>query len=309
MNSRQRTRLFQRALARYGLFASAWLFDRLPLWAVELISGAFLFLGYTFTIRQRRIARESLRIAFEGAKTEEEIAQIIKKCFFNFGRGMIELLYCMSHPHLINEKVSFEGLERVDKALAQGKGIVAVTAHFGNFPLMMLAFAHRRYKVSCVIRPTRDEKMERFLHRKRAQAGLRTVYAKPRREAVMESLSALRNNEILFVPLDQNFGSEGGIYVDFFGRKAATATGPVVFANRTKAPIIPMFIVHEDNGRHRIIIEEPIILEQGKDEQDTLYINTSRITQLIEAYIRRYPYEWAWMHRRWKSQPTNAGNA
>ena len=121
--------------------------------------------------------------------------------------------------------------------------------------------------------------------------------------AVTDSLKVLRDNEILFIPIDQNFGSDGGVFVNFFGQKAATATGPVVFANRTKAPIIPMFIIHEDEDRHKVIIEPPLVLEEGRDEKETLYINTSKLTNLIEHYIRLYPYEWAWMHRRWKSKP------
>ena len=303
MSSNKRLKLMQRALARYGLFASAWLFDRLPLWAVNGIAKVFLFLGFTFTVRQRRVAKESLRIAFRGEKSKEEMDRIIKTCFYHFGRGMIEMLYCMSHPQLINKKVSFEGLEHIDRALKEGNGVIAVTAHFGNFPLMMLAFAHRKYKVSCVIRPTRDEEVEKFLQQKRDQAGLKTVYAVPRQQTVVESLKILRNNEVLFVPLDQNFGSGGGVFVDFFGQKAATATGPAVFAIRTQAAIIPMFIVHEDTDKHKVIIEEPIEIKEGEDEKETVFRTTSQITHLIEQYIRRYPTEWAWMHRRWKSKP------
>ena len=303
MKSKERVRKFQRALARYGLFGCAWLFDRLPLGMVNLLSRAFLFIGFAFTVRQRRIANESLRIAFKGEKSQKEIDSIIKMCFYHFGRGMIEMLYFMSHPMLIDEKVSFEGLEHVDNALKEGKGVIAVTAHFGNFPLMMLALAHRKYKVSCVIRPTRDPEVEAFLHRKRTEAGLRTVYAKPARHTASEALKVLRDNEILFIPIDQNFGRDNGVFVDFFGHKAATAPGPVVFANRTKAPIIPMFILHQEDGRHKVVIEKPLQLVEGKSEKETLFLNLSSLTQLIESYIRRYPYEWAWMHRRWKSKP------
>ncbi|HLF19075.1 MAG TPA: lysophospholipid acyltransferase family protein [Candidatus Omnitrophota bacterium] len=303
MSSNKRLKLFQRALARHGLFASAWLFDRLPLWAVNGLTKVFLFLGFTFTIRQRRIANESLRIAFGEEKSQQEIDRIIKTCFYHFGRGMIEILYYMEHPALIDEKVSFQGLQHVERALEKGNGVIAVTAHFGNFPLMMLAFAHRRHKVSCVIRPTRDQEVEKFLQQKRNQVGLKTVYAVPQRQAVVESLKILRNNEILFVPLDQNFGSSSGVFVDFFGQKAATATGPVVFAIRTKAPIIPMFIIHEDGDKHKVIIEPPIDIKVGEDEKETILQTTSEITNLIERYIRRYPHEWAWMHRRWKSKP------
>jgi len=304
MSSKQRVKLFQRALARYGLFGCAWMFDRLPLWAVNMIASVFLFIGYTCTIRQRRVAKESLRIAFGEEKSEKEISVIMKTCIYSFGRSMVEMLYYMSHPELIDDIVSFEGLEHVDAALKRGKGVIAVTAHFGNFPLMMLAFAYRKYKVSCVIRPTRDQEVENFLHQKRTEVGLKTVYTKPRRHTVVESLKVLRNNETLFIPLDQNFGGDGGVFVDFFGQKAATATGPVVFANRTGASIIPMFIVRQEGNKHKVIIEKPLELVEGKDEKETIYENTSKLTRLIEQYIRRYPHEWAWMHRRWKSKPS-----
>lgn len=303
MNSKNRVKIFQRALARYGLFTCAWLFDRLPLWMVNIISKVILFIGFTFTARQRRIANGSLRIAFRDEKTQQEMDAIIKKCFYNFGRGMVELLYCMAHPPCIDKKVSFEGLEHVQHALNEGRGVIAVTAHFGNFPLMMLAFAHRKYKVSCVIRPTRDEEVEAFLYKKRNQVGLKTVYAKPPRHTAAEALRVLRNNEILFIPIDQNFGSDGGVFVDFFGQKAATAPGPIVLANRAGAPIIPMFIIHQDGDKHKVIIEKPLKLVEGKDEKETLHINIFNLTQLIEKYIRLYPHEWAWMHRRWKSKP------
>ena len=107
----------------------------------------------------------------------------------------------------------------------------------------------------------------------------------------------------MFVLLDQNFGSQGGIYVDFFGQKAATATGPVIFALRTGAPIVPMFTIREGKEKHRVIIEEPMELIKKETDEETIYFNTVRITNLIEKYIRKYPDERGWMHRRWKSRP------
>ena len=101
----------------------------------------------------------------------------------------------------------------------------------------------------------------------------------------------------------QPFGSSGGVFVDFFGQKAATATGPVVFAMRTKAPIVPMFVVRQKDDTHKIIIEPPLKLEEPADDKTMIQRNTEKITQVIERYIRKYPQEWGWMHRRWKSQP------
>ena len=295
--------MFQRATARYGLYSSAWLFERLPYGVVKFITGILLSIGFRCTIRQRRIAEESINIAFGDGKSPEEKRTIIKKCFENFGRGMTEMLYYLAHPEAVDDKIIIEGKERLDAAVAKGKGVVAVTAHFGNFALMMLALARQGYAVSSIIRPARDEKLSEYLHKKRMDVGLGTVFAIPRKECVSNSLKELRDGKLLFIPIDQNFGSGGGVYVDFFGQKAATATGPAVFAMRTGAAIVPMFILRQENDRHKIVIEPPIALEERADEKEVIAATMAKITNLIEKYIRRYPHEWAWMHRRWKSRP------
>ena len=242
-------------------------------------------------------------IAFGKEKSSPEIDQIIRRCFENFGYGMIEMLYYMSHPQLTDRMVRWEGKEHLDNALAQGRGVIAVTAHFGNFPLMMLCCARQGYKTASIIRPARDEVLEQYLFRRRNECGVHTVYAVPRRECVVNALKALSNGEVLFIPLDQNFGSDGGVFVDFFGQKAATATGPVIFARRSRAPIVPMFIVREKDGTHTIMVEPAFELQERAGEEEAIAVNIARLTNLIERYIRRYPHEWGWMHRRWKSRP------
>jgi len=271
---------------------------------VRVLTHVLLAIGYVFVIKQKRIARESLTIAFGDSKSEGEIERTVKQCFYNLGRGLVEMVYFLSHLDLVDEKVTIEGKEYLDQALKEGKGVVAVTAHFGNFPLMMLYCIRQGIKTNAIIRPTRDLEMERFLQTQRTNCGLNTIYAVPRVSCVNQSLKALRNNEILFVPLDQNFGNSAGVFVDFFGQKAATATGPVVFARRTGAPILPMFIVRQEGDRHKIVIEPPVDIEEKEDEEETLRHNITKITGLIEQYVRKYPHEWGWMHRRWKSRPS-----
>jgi KDO2-lipid IV(A) lauroyltransferase len=139
----------------------------------------------------------------------------------------------------------------------------------------------------------------------RTQLGLNTIYAVPRKQCVDYTIRALRNNEIVFIPLDQNFGSAAGVFVEFFGQQAATATGPIVFAQRTGAVLLPMFVIRQKDDQHRIIIEPPMILEESPDNDQMIYKNVVKITKLIEQYVRKYPHEWGWMHRRWKSKPSN----
>ena len=90
--------------------------------------------------------------------------------------------------------------------------------------------------------------------------------------------------------------------VNFLGRRAATATGPVILAQRTGATLLPCFIIRQPDDRHQLVFESPLKLEQGKDSRETVMINIQKITGIIESYIRRYPAEWGWIHRRWKTQ-------
>lgn len=259
-------------------------------------------LGYLFAVRQRRIALESLSIAFEREKDKSEIAAIAKACFAVMAKGMVELIYLMEHPELIRSKVKIEGRENLEQAFNEGKGVIGVSAHFGSFPLLLLRLVQEGIKTNAIIRFARDEKIERYFQAKRQELGLNTIYSTPRKTCVDNSIKVLRNNEFLFIPVDQNFGS-GGVFVEFFGRQAATATGPVIFAQRTGAPILPMFIVREKDNSHRIIIEPALHIEERENNEATIQHNISRITRIIENYIRIYPQEWGWIHRRWKSRP------
>ena len=292
-----------RAIARNALYFFVTIFRLMPLSLVRAMNDTIIFIAYRLTRRHRTVAMESLQIALGREKTPQELKKICKECFENLGRGMVELMYFIERPQLIKEHVTFEGLEHVDAALKEGTGVIGVTAHFGNFPLMLIRFAQEGYKTNAIIRPTRDEEIEEYFLETRTRMGLNTIYSQPRTQCVSQSLKVLRNNELLFIPVDQNFGSKAGVFVEFFGQQAATATGPVVFAMRTGSPILPVFTVRDQKIKHKVIIEPAFHLEVGKDDQETIYLNTARITKIIEKYIRKYPQEWGWMHRRWKSRP------
>lgn len=302
MTSKEIIKRFQRLLARKALKACSLIIKFLPEPTIYYFADFLSKLGYIFAIKQRKIALESLRIAFGENKTEAQIRKIAKVTFKNIANGMVELIFFMEHPSLIKKRITIVGKENLTNAFQEGKGVIGVSAHFGNFPLMLLGFVQGGIKTNAIIRYARDEKIEKYFQQKRKQLGLKTIYSQPRKVCVEASIKSLRDNELLFIPLDQNFGS-GGVFVEFFGRQAATATGPVVFALRTKAPILPMFIVRLKDNSHKIIIEPPLYMEEQEDYQNTLIHNVGRITKIIESYIRKYPQEWGWSHRRWKSRP------
>jgi len=259
-------------------------------------------LGYLVAAKQRRIALESLRMAFGQEKSEVEIERIARDCFILIAKSGVELIFLMDRPQLLKQRVDIIGKEYLDIGLSKGKGVILVSAHFGNFPLLMARLSLAGYKVGGIMRYMRDERVEKIFLAKRQRLNIKTIYSQPRNVCVETTLRSLRNNEIVFIPLDQNFGT-GGVYVDFFGRKAATATGPVILAKRTQASIIPCFIIRQKDDTHKIIFEQAIDLKIGNSPQETITVNIQKLTDIIESYIRRYPAEWGWIHKRWKTRP------
>ncbi len=260
------------------------------------------YLGYTFARKQRKIALESLTIAFGKDKTRGELERIARDCFMFMAKSAVELMFLLDKPELLRKRVEITGKDNLDAALAKGNGVILVSAHFGNFPLLLARLSLEGYKTSAIMRLMRDPRAEKMFLKKRQRYNVKTIYSQPRKACVEETIRALRNNELVFIPIDQNFGT-GGVFVEFFGQQAATATGPVVLAQRTKASILPCFILRQEDDTHKIICEPALELEHGRDSQETISINIQKLTSLIEAYIRKYPAEWGWIHRRWKSRP------
>jgi len=298
-------RTIQRALTRGAFHFFYFLLKRVSYATAKMVFALIVPLGMLVTRRHRKIAREALSIAFGSSKSKEEQERIMDICFRNSAQSMLELAYFGLHPSMVKEKVSIEGVENLQKAMQHQKGVIAVTAHFGNFPLMMLRFA-REYPTNAIIRPARDPIIEKDFNQFRTDAGLNTIYSLPRQECVNQSLKVLRNNELLFIPLDQNHSTKGGAFVEFFGQKAATPTGPVVFAIRTQAPLLPVFIMRDKEDTHKIVIEPYFFVEQKDTYEVTVLFNVQKITTIIERYVREYPQEWGWMHRRWKDRPAHS---
>jgi KDO2-lipid IV(A) lauroyltransferase len=302
MDSKKIRKGISRFFGWLGLTFSSLIINFMPAGWLYGFAQRIAKIGYRIAKKQRKIALESLSIAFGNEKSSQQIEQIVRDCFTFMAKAGLELMFLMDRPHLLKKQVALAGKENLDKALAKGNGVILVSAHFGNFPLMLARLSLEGYKVGGIIRYMRDSRAEKMFMAKRTKLGIKTIYSQPRKVCVDETIRSLRNNEVVFVPIDQNFGS-GGVFVDFFGRKAATATGPVVLARRTRAVVLPCFILRQKDDTQKIIFEPPFNLAEGRDSQETILINIQRLTDIIESYIRKYPAEWGWIHRRWKSRP------
>ncbi len=303
MDTKKFRKFFSHFMAWFGLNMCSLIIKVIPAGFLYAFAKNIAALAYVFAIKQKKIALDSLNIAFGREKSRQEIEKIAKDCFTYMAKSAVELMFFFDKPHVLMERVEILGRQNLDKALAYGRGVILVSAHFGNFPLLLGRLAVEKYKVGGIMRPMRDAKVEKIFLEKRERFGVKTIYSQPRNECVNNTIAALRNNELVFIPIDQNFGT-GGVFVNFFGKKAATATGPVILAQRTGAVIIPCFIIRNPNDKHRIIFEAELELAEGKDPQEEILINIQRLTDIIESYIRKYPAEWGWIHRRWKSKPS-----
>lgn len=303
MDSKKIKKSFGRFLGWLGLNICSLIVKVMPSSWLYGFAKVVSSLAYRFARKHKNIALNSLSIAFGKEKSKEELDKIVKDCFTFLAKSAVELMFLMDKPHLLKSKVDLIGRENLDRALAKKNGVILVSAHFGNFPLLLGRLAIEGYKCAGIMRPMRDSRVEKIFFKKREKFGVQTIYSQPRNVCVNETIQSLRNNALVFIPIDQNFGT-AGVFVNFFGREAATATGPVIFAQRTKAVLVPCFILRQKDDRHKIVFEPALDLIEGKDARETILINIQRLTDIIEAYIRKYPAEWGWIHRRWKSQPS-----
>jgi KDO2-lipid IV(A) lauroyltransferase len=250
--------------------------------------------------KPRKIALNNLHLALGSEKSEEEIKQICRDIFKNIGRDMMETSRCPEYgDSYFKTLVRLEGKEYLDTALKQGKGVIALSAHLGNFPLMCVRLANEGYPLSIVNRLSKNLKIVKLITSVTDTFGLELIPLKPPMICVARCFKALKENRILMVHIDLN-APVTEAWVDFFGYLVPTFKGPVVFSLRTGAPILPMFTIRNPDSHHKIIIYPPFGLNTTGNAQQDITSNIARLTKIVEATIRQYPEQWWWVLRRFK---------
>lgn len=274
----------------------------------RLIPAACLYLmgsfsgwcSYYVLARERKKTLANLSLAFAGEKGESERKRIARGVFVNLGRNLAEFaLYSRLDDSGIHGLVSMEGRDILDRVLAEGKGILIITGHIGNWELIPAFFIATGYSGGVVARRIYYDRYNELLFGLRRSRGFRVFY---RDESPKKILRTLRNNEVVGILADQDVRKLPGVFVEFFGRQAYTPTAPVLIAQKSGAPLCPARIIREGR-KHRIVIEEPLDLRSSGDKEDDLIHNTQLWSRAIERYIRERPDQWVWMHRRWRTQP------
>jgi KDO2-lipid IV(A) lauroyltransferase len=258
--------------------------------------GSMLFF---FWGSRRKIAIENLRAALarDALVVSSTPEEVIRENFRNLGRSFVEVvkIYYGLGDHIIRG-VEFRGTEHFFKAREKGCGVLVITGHCGNWELNALAVAKRLVNLKIVARPIDNPYLNWLVERTRRKYGNSVIYKKG---ALKKILSALKNNEVVAILMDQSVLETEGVAAEFLGKKDYTMKTPAVIAMKTGAAVLPAFI-KRTNGGHVIEVGEQIELYTSENAEDAAFHNSVSFSQKIEEYVRRNPAEWLWIHRRWK---------
>jgi KDO2-lipid IV(A) lauroyltransferase len=269
----------------------------MPLRVAQLFGKFIGSLGYFIARRRRVIAIDNLTHAFP-TKSQNEIKKNALGAFQNYAISISEFLW---FPRLTPERlrnfVRVVDVDRLEEAYSRGKGVISMSAHFGNWELTAFAGGHFiGYPLTIVVQEQRNKLVDEAINRYRCIWGNSVV---PMGSSVREILRKLSDGQVVAMLADQSAPQEG-LYVRYFGRLAATHQGPAIFSLRTGAPILMGFLIRTSNGKYELVHEEVQTQDlKGYSEENVAEL-TRRHVALLEKYVRMYPNQWLWMHRRWK---------
>jgi KDO2-lipid IV(A) lauroyltransferase len=299
---RERRYALEAALA--GAFSTV--VRRLPRrWVLALGRGLGRIWG-ALDKRHLRIAADNLRHAFPDWE-EEKILRTARGVYAHFGTVLFDILWMegRSREELL-ALTDVEGLEEAQAAVASGRGVVCPTGHFGNWEFQGVVSPFLVGPFAVVARPLDNPELDRRLVGLRTSTGNTVIYKK---RALAQIMQTIKGGGVVAIVIDQNTQKKDGIFVDFFGRPACTTTVAAALALKTGCMIVPVHCPLGPDGRYRMIYGPPVDLKgKGKGPDDVAAL-TQHLTTLIEGWVREYPEQWLWLHRRWKTQPEPPGTA
>jgi Kdo2-lipid IVA lauroyltransferase/acyltransferase len=261
-----------------------------------IAAGAFHGLG-----RLRKVGIRNLELAFP-EKTGSEREEILRSVYRNLGYLLAE--FCKMPGYTAegaSEFIRYEGLENFIRARERGKGVLVLTGHLGAWELSSFYHSLMGMPMGMVIRRLDNPLVDAFVNRIRCLHGNRVIH---KNDFARGLIASMRTGETVGILMDTNMTPPQGVFVPFFGVTACTASGMARIAAKTGAAVVPGFLLWEESERRYVLHfgEELEVVHTGDAEKDAL-VNTAVFTAAIEGYVRRYPEQWLWMHRRWKTRP------
>jgi KDO2-lipid IV(A) lauroyltransferase len=250
--------------------------------------------------RHVAIAATNLRHAFPHWD-ERRTLRTARGVYAHFGSVLLDILWLRSRtPDQIRSLIEVRGAEHAERVLAAGKGALWVTGHLGNWELHGVGHGLFFGPIHVVARPLDNPGLDRRLCEVRTMAGNTVIY---KQRALAQILRTLRDGGGIAILIDQNIQAGDGIFVDFFGRKAATTTVAAALAVKTGCALVPCRTELLPDGRYRLTYAPAVEWTPSGDRQADIARLTQRLTTQLEEWVRETPEQWLWLHRRWKTRP------
>lgn len=250
----------------------------------------------------RRVGRRNLQIAFpEWPEPEREA--VLDRMFRNLGWLLAEFAQMRKYtPAFVQKKLMrYEGLKHYTSAMEEGRGVLVLTGHLGAWELSSFAHSLLGRPMSMVIRRLDNPLVDAYVNGIRCMHGNQVLH---KDDFARGLLRAMHRGEAVGILMDTNMTPPQGVFVPFFGESACTASGMARVAQKSGAAVIPGFLFwHEDEGRYVLHFGERLVLQHSGDVEADVLANTALFAKTTEDYIRQYPDQWLWLHRRWKTRP------
>jgi len=274
--------------------------NALPRRITLFLGEALGFLAHLIVRKERVKALTNLDRAYGNSLTFRHKKQIARDCFITFGRAILEAMRLRRHyDNQMKPDIEVIGREHLQKACDRGRGVIAITGHFGNFELLAAWAAKSGFKSAAIGRELYDKRLDELLINNRRAMGIRNVATS---DSPRTMLRILKEGYILGALIDTDSFRVGGELTLFFNRPAKTPTGPTQLGLMAGAAFVPLFCFSFPGGKYRIEIYPEIIPESTERTRENIYKLTSRMTEVIEAAVRKYPEQWIWMHNRWHNR-------
>jgi KDO2-lipid IV(A) lauroyltransferase len=258
-------------------------------------------LALLLTPRLRRTGDLNLRLAFP-EKTAAEREQILRKLYRNLGWLLAEFCQMPRYtPEQAQRFIRYEGLENYLAARDQGKGVLILTGHLGAWELSSFYHSLMGYPMSIVIRRLDNPLVDNLVNQIRCLHGNQVLH---KDDFARGLLGAMRRGETVGILMDTNMTPPQGAFVDFFGHAACTGSGLARVAMKTGAKVLPGFLLWDEATQQYVLrFGAALDLPVGDDAEADALAHTAFFTRVIEDYVRQYPDQWLWVHRRWKTRP------
>ena len=293
-------RIFIYYFAR-GLGAGLSLLPRAWILGLARAMGSLAFDGIP---KHREETIRNLATAFGNQKTPDEIKKMARNVFKNLAQTAAEVLQFPKWKNYpIDSIIDFGSApQKYRDLLAEGKGLITITSHLGNWELLGGIPSMKGFKSKAIARRLRDPRFQNWVESLRHSIGVDLIY---RNDSPKKIFQCLKNGEALGLLPDQDIAGLKGVFVDFFGKPAHTSIAPVKLSLATGAPIACVFLIRLPKDRYKIILKDVIRPQIETTEAATMQKYTELWMKDIENVIRKYPDQWGWMHDRWKTPPND----